>query len=93
MLTARPGSHAKKPLLRKAHADLPHATSRITLDDFERRVIHMLLSIPPKCGVLQIMGYLKGKSGLKIFDKACEYEVQIQNQIQEDNAEEQLSIQ
>ena len=29
--------------------------------------IHMLLSIPPKYSVSQIMGYLKGKSSLMIF--------------------------
>ncbi len=31
--------------------------------------VHMLLSIPPKYSVSQIMGYLKGKSGLMIFDR------------------------
>ena len=31
--------------------------------------IHMLLSIPPKYSVAQIMGYLKGKSTLMIFEK------------------------
>lgn len=31
--------------------------------------IHMLISIPPKYSVSQIMGYLKGKSSLMIFDK------------------------
>ena len=31
--------------------------------------VHMLVSIPPKYGVSQIMGYLKGKSSLMIFDK------------------------
>ena len=31
--------------------------------------IHMLLSIPPKHSVAQIMGYLKGKSSLMIFEK------------------------
>ena len=31
--------------------------------------IHMLLSIPPKYSVAQIMGYLKGKSSLMIFDR------------------------
>ena len=29
----------------------------------------MLLSIPPKYSVAQIMGYLKGKSSLMIFDR------------------------
>ncbi|MBQ3918976.1 MAG: IS200/IS605 family transposase, partial [Oscillospiraceae bacterium] len=31
--------------------------------------IHMLISIPPKYSVAQIMGYLKGKSSLMIFDR------------------------
>lgn len=31
--------------------------------------IHMLLSIPAKYSVSQIMGYLKGKSSLMIFDR------------------------
>ena len=31
--------------------------------------IHMLISIPPKYSVAQIMGYLKGKSSLMIFEK------------------------
>ena len=31
--------------------------------------IHMLLSIPPKYRVSKIMGYLKGKSSLMIFDR------------------------
>ena len=31
--------------------------------------IHMLVSIPPKYSVSQIMGYLKGKSSLMIFQK------------------------
>ena len=31
--------------------------------------IHMLISIPPKHSVSQIMGYLKGKSSLMIFDR------------------------
>ena len=31
--------------------------------------VHMLLSIPPKYSVSQIMGYLKGKSSLMIFDR------------------------
>ena len=30
--------------------------------------IHMLIAIPPKFSVAQIMGYLKGKSTLMIFD-------------------------
>jgi len=31
--------------------------------------IHMLISIPPKMSVSQVMGYLKGKSSLMIFDR------------------------
>ena len=31
--------------------------------------IHMLVSIPPKYSVSQVMGYLKGKSSLMIFEK------------------------
>lgn len=31
--------------------------------------IHMLVSIPPKYSVAQIVGYLKGKSSLMIFDR------------------------
>ena len=31
--------------------------------------IHMLVRIPPKYSVSQIMGYLKGKSSLMIFDR------------------------
>ena len=31
--------------------------------------IHMLVSIPPKYSVAQIMGYLKGKNSLMIFEK------------------------
>ena len=31
--------------------------------------IHILLSIPPKYSVAEIIGYLKGKSSLMIFDR------------------------
>jgi putative transposase len=31
--------------------------------------VHMLVSIPPKYSLAQVMGYLKGKSSLMIFDK------------------------
>ena len=30
--------------------------------------IHMLISVPPKYSIAQIMGYLKGNSSLMIFD-------------------------
>lgn len=43
------------------------------IDIFEAELcrdhIHMLVGIPPKFSVAQIMGYLKGKSSLIIFDK------------------------
>lgn len=31
--------------------------------------VHMLLEIPPKFSVSSVMGYLKGKSSLLIYDK------------------------
>ena len=31
--------------------------------------VHLLLSIPPKYSISQIMGYLKGKSAMMIFEK------------------------
>ena len=31
--------------------------------------IHMLVAIPPKYSVAEVMGYLKGKSSLMIFDR------------------------
>ena len=31
--------------------------------------VHMLISIPPKYSMSQVMGYLKGKSSLMIFDR------------------------
>lgn len=31
--------------------------------------IHMLVEIPPKMSIVSFMGYLKGKSTLRIFDK------------------------
>ena len=31
--------------------------------------VHLLLEIPPNWSVSQVVGYLKGKSALKIFDK------------------------
>ena len=81
--------------------------------------IHMLVSIPPKYSVSQIMGYLKGKSSLMIYEKYANLkykygnrhfwcrgyyvstvgrnrrviEEYIRNQLQEDHAEDQLSLQ
>ena len=80
--------------------------------------IHMLVSIPPKYSIAQIMGYLKGKSSLKIFEKYANLKYKygnrhfwcrgyyvstvgrnkkaiqeyIQNQLQEDYSDDQMSI-
>ena len=80
--------------------------------------IHMLVSIPPKFSVSQIMGYLKGKSSLMIYEKYANLkykygnrhfwcrgyyvstvgknkrtiEEYIRNQLQEDYAEDQMSM-
>ena len=80
--------------------------------------IHMLVSIPPKYSISQIMGYLKGKSSLMIFEKYANMkykygnrhfwcrgyyvstvgrnkrtiEEYIRNQLQEDHADDQLSM-
>lgn len=80
--------------------------------------VHMLLSIPPKYSVAQIMGYLKGKSSLMIFDRHANLkykygsrhfwcrgyyvdtvgrnrkaiEEYIRNQLQEDIAQDQISL-
>ena len=80
--------------------------------------IHMLVSIPPKYSVAQIMGYLKGKSRLMIFEKYANLKYKygnrhfwcrgyyvstvgrnkkaiqeyIQNQLQEDYSDDQMSI-
>jgi len=81
--------------------------------------IHMLVSIPPKYSVSQIMGYLKGKSSLQIFDRHANLKYKygnrqfwckgyyvdtvgrnkkaiqqyIRNQLQEDIAGDQISLQ
>lgn len=80
--------------------------------------IYMLISIPPKYSVSQIVGYLKGKSSLIIFDKFANLKYKygnrhfwckgyyvstvgrnekkiteyIQNHLQEDIANEQLTM-
>ena len=80
--------------------------------------IHMLVNIPPKYSVASIMGYLKGKSSLMIFDRHANLkykygnrhfccrgyyvdtvgknrkviEEYIRKQLQEDIAEDQISI-
>ena len=81
--------------------------------------IHMLVSIPPKYSVSRIMGYLKGKSSLMIFDRHANLKYKygnrqfwckgyyvdavgrnkkaiqeyIKNQLQEDIASDQISLQ
>ena len=80
--------------------------------------IHMLVSIQPKYSIAQIMGYLKGKSSLMIFEKYANLKYKygnrhfwcrgyyvstvgrnkkaiqeyIQNQLQEDYSDDQMSI-
>ena len=80
--------------------------------------IHMLISIPPKYSVAQIMGYIKGKSSLVIFDRHANMKYRygnrhfwcrgyyvdtvgrnkkaiqeyIRNQLQEDIANDQISL-
>lgn len=80
--------------------------------------IHLLVSIPPYLSVAQFMGYLKGKSTLKIFDRHANLkykygnrhfwcrgyyvdtvgrnkkviEKNIQNQLEEDFANDQISL-
>ena len=39
--------------------------------------IHMLVRIPPKYSVSEIMGYLKGKSSLIIFDRHANLKYEI----------------
>ena len=43
------------------------------IEIFEGRVlpdhIHLVASIPPKYGVSEVLGYVKGKSAIKVFDR------------------------
>ena len=41
--------------------------------------IHMLVSIPPKYGVSQIMGYLKGKSSTMLYEQFGELKYKYRN--------------
>ena len=41
--------------------------------------VHMLLAIPPKYSVSSVMGYLKGKSSLMIFDKRANMKYKFDN--------------
>ena len=64
-------------IYRKIKADvgkiLRELCSRKGIEIIEAEVcsdhIHMLIRIPPKYSVSEIMGYLKGKSSLMIFDR------------------------
>lgn len=81
--------------------------------------VHMVLAIPPKYSVSSVMGYLKGKSSLMIFDRHANLKYKygnrhfwcrgyyvdtvgrnekaireyVKNQLQEDIANDQISIQ
>ena len=39
--------------------------------------VHMLVRIPPKYSVSEIVGYLKGKSSLMIFEKHGKFKIQV----------------
>ena len=80
--------------------------------------VHMLVKIPPKYSVAHIMGYLKGKSSIMIFERHANLKYKygnrkfwctgyyvstvgrnekqikeyIQNQLQEDKIEDQMSL-
>lgn len=66
--------------------------------------VHLLLSIPPKFSISGVMGYLKGKSSLMIYQKFGQYYVDttgkdtevikkyIANQLKQDKEAMQLSI-
>jgi len=41
--------------------------------------VHMLVAIPPKYSAAPIMGYLKGKSSLMIFDKFANLKYKYEN--------------
>ena len=41
--------------------------------------VHMLVAIPPKYSVASVMGYLKGKSSLMIFDRHANLEYKFGN--------------
>jgi putative transposase len=43
--------------------------------------IHMLVSIPPKYSVAQVMGYLKGKSTLMIFERHANLKYKYGNRV------------
>lgn len=66
--------HRRKVIYNQARSDLGEIFRKLCqhkgMEIIEgHRHVHMLLAIPPKCSVSSVMGYLKGKSSLMIFDK------------------------
>ena len=67
----------RKVIYQKIRADIGHILSELCkrkgIEIIEAEAcpdhIHMLIAIPPKYSVAQIMGYLKGKSSLIIFER------------------------
>ena len=59
--------------------------------------IHLYVETPPKYSVSEIMGYLKGKSSLMIFDRHANLKYKygikeyVRDQLQEDIAADQIS--
>ena len=53
--------------------------------------IHMLVSIPPKYSVSQIVGYLKGKSALMIFDRHANLKYKYGNRVHKESASRSYS--
>ena len=48
-----------------------HKESRIEEGHLMRDHVHMLIAIPPKYAVSQVIGYLKGKSAIHIARTLC----------------------
>ena len=67
----------RKVIYQQIRADVGHILSELCkrkgIEIIEAEAcpdhIHMLVRIPPKYSVSEIMGYLKGKSSLMIFDR------------------------
>jgi putative transposase len=58
--------HIRKEL-DKLFAELArHKESHIETGDLQPDYVHMLISIPPKYSVAQVIGYIKGKSAIHI---------------------------
>ena len=58
---------------------------------FQNNVTLMLVCISPKMSVSKLMGILKGKSSLMIFDRFAQLKY-IQNQLKEDKMMDQISL-